>query len=122
MVLLFRVMSRNLRFENTPFCLHQVQNSVSVGVELCRNASLAQDLVLERDGSLRNNDGLCVTALRQSDQSDSFFGTYTLEMRTCDGSLFQSFSYYGNQTPGSENDDCGLLFGDGQGSFTFVEK
>jgi hypothetical protein len=115
-------MTRTLRFQDTPFCFFHNETNGAVGVELCRNASSAQNLVLNRDGSIRNDNGMCVTAVRQSQMSDDYFGTYSLHMTTCDGSLFQSFSYYGNQTPGSENDDCGLMLGDGEGSFTIIEK
>ncbi len=115
-----RLKSRKLQYQGTPFCFFQ--NGTSVGVQLCRNASVAQNFMLMRDGSIRNDGGQCLTAVRQNTESDDYFGTYTLEMKNCVASLFQSFSYYGNKAPGSENDSCGLMLGDGQGVFTIVER
>ncbi len=115
-----RIMSASLAFQGTHYCMTENADG-SVGVQLCRNASRAQDMELQPDGSIRNAAGLCLTAVRHDDLDPAFFGSYRLFSRPCDQSVFQSFSYYWNGAPGAENDSNGLMMGDGEGAMIITE-
>jgi hypothetical protein len=115
-----RVMSATLAFHGTHYCMTENADA-TVGVQLCRNASRSQDLMLQSDGSIRDAAGLCLTAERIGDLDLAFFGTYQLRARPCNQSVFQSFSYYWTGTAGSEFDGNGLCFGDGEGAFVITD-
>ena len=116
-----RVMSASLAYHGTHYCMTEAGDG-TVGVQLCRNASRAQDMTLLRDGSIRTAAGLCLTAVRSDSLDPAFFGVYQLQTQACNQSVFQSFSYYWNGAPGAEQDTNGLMMGDGEGAFVITEE